>query len=437
MKKTTFYKSIGFKWLLESKFYAFLLLFIAFLFFHFYQLEDRAIIGWDQVDNAWAAVRILDEHNYPMRGMMAKLNSGIGIGPLYYYLVALFYAITRFDPIASPLLAGFTSVIGFFTLFFIVKKLHGWNVALVSLFVYTFSYIYILSDRVQWPVNFIPILSFIIFYCLYRVCMGSAKHVMFLSIALGLSFHIHFTSVFYIPIILASLPFIPRTKQMLSYGILSFIILCLFFIPEMIYQLQREQVGISFSSYQYISTYYHGFHLRRLWQLAHDGFIEIERAMTFKQLRPFVFIVPFLYSLFLWRERGKRHWFILTYLSLFWIVVPWVVFSLYSGEISKYYFSMSEFLAIMFIAYIGVTVWNYNNRLLQFGIFFLMLYYGISNAQLFINHQLEKGLYEPRKRANERILSGDPIPFADGDMASYIYYIRTTRESKNLFKAEP
>ncbi len=189
----------------EPELIIFLILFFVHLFLQFYQIETKNPFGWDQVDNAWAAQRIIENHEYPLAGMQAKLNSGIFIGPLYYYLAAFFYFLTYLDPIASGILAGVTSIFTFFVIYFITSKLFSKKIALIAVFIYTVSFYSILFDKTQWPVNFITSLSLIIFYSLFNVLNGKIKYLLLLALALGFSFHIHFTSIFYIMIVLFSL----------------------------------------------------------------------------------------------------------------------------------------------------------------------------------------------------------------------------------------
>ena len=123
-----------------------IMIFAVHLFFRFYQLEERNPFGWDQVDNAWAAKNIIVEHKWPLVGMVAKQNTGFYIGPLYYYFIAPFYWIFNLDPIASPIAAGITSIVSFFVLFFITKKLFSFNVALMASFINTVSFFTISAD---------------------------------------------------------------------------------------------------------------------------------------------------------------------------------------------------------------------------------------------------------------------------------------------------
>ena len=197
-----------------------LLIFIAHLFFRFYLLETRLGFGWDQVDNAWAAKNIIVNHMFPLVGMVAKGNSGFNIGPLYYYFVAVVYWIFNLSPIASGIVAGLTSIFTFFVIFYVVKKLFSYNIALIAIGIHTVSYFIISSDRTQWPVNLIAPVSFLVFYFLYNVLIGKVKYLLLLGLVMGFSFHVHFTSIFYPIIVLLSLPFFPRKKETIKYILL-------------------------------------------------------------------------------------------------------------------------------------------------------------------------------------------------------------------------
>ena len=87
-----------------------------------------------------AEVLYLNLESISLVGMQAKLNSGIFIGPFYYYYIALFYFITNLDPIASGIAAGFTGIITFFVIYFVTKSLFSEKVAFIAVFLYTISY---------------------------------------------------------------------------------------------------------------------------------------------------------------------------------------------------------------------------------------------------------------------------------------------------------
>ena len=247
------------------------------IFFIFYQLKLRASFGWDQVDNAWAAIRILREHRYPLLGMVAKQNSGMYIGPLYYYLVAIFYYLTQLNPIASPLLAACTAIFSFFVIFFVSNGLFGKRVAVLSCFIYTVSSFIIQTEHNQWPVNFVAPISLLIFYFLFLSFTKDVKYLLHTAVWAGLAFHIHFTAIFYPLIIICTLPLLPKSRKTILYVLFSLIIITVIQTPQIIYYFQHRLAANNYASY--FQTYYQGLHLRRVLQLAHDAFIEFQAIL--------------------------------------------------------------------------------------------------------------------------------------------------------------
>ena len=395
---------------------------IAHLFLRFYQFEQRNPFGWDQVDNAWAAKNIIIDHKFPLLGMQAKLNSGIYVGPFYYYLVSIFYFFSNLDPIASGILAGVTTIFSFFTLFHLAKKMFSQNIALMAVFINAFSSFGISFDRIQWPVAFIPALSLIIFFSLYKILTGFSKYILALAIALGLAFNIHFTAVFFLPIILLSLPFFPRTKGTLRYILIGLPLFFLWLVPIFIFLFQNYHGN--FGAFHYGQTYYHGLHLKRIMQLAGDSFIQIEKFLTFRVLYPLKFIIiPFFVFSYL-HKSVSREKLIFVYLVVLWFLVPWVVLSTYSGEISDYYFAINSFVGLLAISYLLVRVFEFRKGILIVPVSLLLVLFSFFNIQNFFTlHQAN--LYEKRQKVEKAVRERRKIEFTEGVPESYLYYIYT------------
>lgn len=397
-------------------------LFLVHIFFMFYKLESWTTFGWDQVDNAWAAMRILTVHKYPLLGMVAKGNSGMYIGPLYYYFVGIFYFFTQLHPIASPLIAGCTALFSFWVIYYVTRRIFNARVALASCFIYTFSSFIIRSERIQWPVNFIAPLSLLIFYFLYKVLTGETKYAIHLAAAIGLSFHIHFTSIFYPIIVLLAIPFISLRKFSWKYILLSVPAFLVFFIPQAVYYVQAKAAG-NISNYSgYFQTYYHGFHLRRLIQIAHDAFIEFEAVLStpYKILRNAVFLYLPLFFLTSY-SKPLKNWYKLCYITALWILVPWIIFATYSGELSDYYFSSHLYIAIIVFGYLTIWIWERKHLAIRVCLCIFWMYYAIANIQGFFNMP-NGNLQRNITVVQQTIQGGRSINFTEGDPQSYLFY---------------
>src|SRR3989344_281345 len=403
----------------------FLLIFSFFVFLRFYQMEERNIFGWDQVDYAWAAKNIIVEHKFPLMGTQAKLNSGIFIGPLYYYYIALFYFITDLDPIASGIAAGFTGIITFFIIFFVTKNIFSRGAAFIAVFLYTVSYAAISADRVEWPVNFIFPLSLLIFYSLYKIVIGKVKYILLLVLLVGFSFSTHFTAVFYPFIILLSLPLFPRTRETFKYVVYSIPIFFIVFSPILI-NLFHDNGFLGKSSTSYVNTYYHGLHLRRVFQLTKDAFIQFEHLLFFPQLKYLGLVGLPLFGLVYLKGKLNRNRILFVYLSALWFLVPWFIFSLYSGEISDYYFLISRPIVVLILSYFIYRLMIHPLASVKAIAIIVLIGYLVVNFNEFL--KVKRGnLSGYREHVLIKINNKEKIKFKQGAPESYIYYIYKER----------
>jgi len=408
------------KFLQKNKFLVILVtIFLFEVFLRFYQIDLKNPFGYDQVDNAWAAKNIIVNHWFPLVGMVAKGNSNIYIGPAYYYMIAVVYWIFNLNPIASAVFAGLTSIFSFWVIYYVAKKLFSKEVAIIAVFINTFFLPAIFFDRVQWPVNLIPPISLLIFYALYKITLGDVKKIIPLALLVGFSFSIHFTSIFYPIIIILTLPFFPRNKETLKYILLALPLFLVWLIPNIIYQIQQKSAGSNITSY--LQTYYHGFHLTRVRQLTGDALIQFNAYAFLDKLTPLKFIaLPVFFLLYLYKS-FKRETLVFCYLVLLWFIVPWIIFTMYSGEISDYYFSISRFIALLIVAYFFARAWMVKNIIPKAVVLAVLIYIGITNFLIYFPHQ-DNGLKAKEQNVLQAISQGRRIEWQQGVADSYLYY---------------
>lgn len=407
-------------------------IFIILLFLRFYDMETRSHFGWDEVNNAWAAKNIIVNHEFPLLGFQAKLNSGIYIGPYYYYLIAIIYSLTGLDPIAAGIIAGITSIFTFITLFYILNKLLSANVALIAVFLNTVSVFAINFDRVQGPVNFIPSIALIIFFSLYKIITGNPKFILLLVLAFGFSLHIHITAIYFPMIILLCLPFFPRTKYMLKYIFLSIPIFLFFISPSVIALLQNTEHALN--AFNYGDSYFNGFHLKRVMQLTNDAFIQFEPYFNYSNAIKYLkfILIPLFIFLYLCKNISRSK-LLFCYLVLLYFTIPWLVLSTYSGEISDYYFSTNRFIALLVIAYLLSRTFFFKRIIAKVTIISLLIFYTIFNLQKFFLSTSANNLKDKREAVLQAIEEGREIGFYEGAPESYLYYYYMRKKGKEVY----
>lgn len=400
----------------------FLILFLILsIFLRFYELGVKSHFGWDEVNNAWAAHNIIVNHEFPLLGFQAKMNSGIYIGPYYYYLIAVVYFLTDLNPIASGIMAGITSIFTFLILFYISKKLVSINVAFIAIFLNTVSFFGINFDRIQGPINFIPSMALVIFFALYKIITGNPKFIILLAFAFGFLLHIHVTAIYFPIIIFFCLPFFPRNKETVRYIFLSIPILLFFFFPSIIAFLQNLQHASNAISYG--NTYFHGFHLRRVVQLANDSLIQFEPYFNYSNTIRYVkfILIPIFMLVYLYRNIAREK-LLFCYLVLLWFAIPLIILSTYSGEISDYYYVSNRFIALLIIAYLISKAVQSRFLLIKATTISLLIVYMLFNLQRFFQSTVTDNLNDRKNSVLEIIKKGGKVEFYEGVPESYIYY---------------
>lgn len=404
-------------------------LIIAGAFFRFYQLDGRMQFTWDQIQNAWVMKDIIDDGSLPLLGMTAKLNTGFSIGPAYYYMLAPFYLLTSLDPIGAGVFVGVISIITLASLYLSTRNIFSTAAAVTSLAFYAFSRYAIIFDRIPWPVAFIPLLSVGVFYYLTRLLRGDEYAFLGLAFIIGFSFHIHFTAIFFVLFVLFCFPFVRWSRNMMRLAVLSFPFFLIWFLPHVISFLQTNNASGP-NLIKYIQTYYHGFHLTRVVQLLQDGLIEYESLLYFREFKFLKFIFLPLFSYFYIRRNGWEKGKYMIYLAWIWFLVPLFVMSVYSGEISNYYFATTRMVAIITISYVIVALFQNKNKIIQYSvIFFGVLFIG-KNIEQFFKYPSKGGLNNVRLQVKDAVSQGVVIPFAEGDPKSYFYYLYGERPKR-------
>ncbi|MDD2822912.1 MAG: glycosyltransferase family 39 protein [Candidatus Daviesbacteria bacterium] len=180
-----------------------LLIFILLLglFFRIYKLEIFYPFGHDQDLFAWVAKDIVADHHFRLIGQETSVN-GVFIGPIFYYLIAICFALFNMDPMSANIPTTIFSLLTIFSIYFVFSKFFNKTIGLVGAFIYAVSPGIVFLDR--WVVPTQPTILWTTWYLyiLFSLLKGKIKTLIPLSILLGLIWHVH---IAFIPL-LALLP---------------------------------------------------------------------------------------------------------------------------------------------------------------------------------------------------------------------------------------
>lgn len=172
------------------------------LFLRFYKLRDLAPFVGDQGRDYLAARDILVNKKLTFKGPQTSIP-WIYLGPFFYYFLAFFLSIGKFDPL-FPIYG--TSIFGVFSIiliFVIVKNMFSERTGLIAAFFYAISPYSILQSRISLHPSIFPFFEILFFIFLYDFFQ---KRKIIYLILLFLNFliiiQLHLSAVLLIPITL-------------------------------------------------------------------------------------------------------------------------------------------------------------------------------------------------------------------------------------------
>lgn len=161
-----------------------IIIFVLGLFMRTYQLVARYGYGHDGDLASWIIKDVVVDKHPRLVGQLTSAP-GIYIGPLFYYALIPFYLLTKMDPVGGLGLSVVISAASLFSLYYVINKLHGRKMAIMTFLFYAGSYLLAITDRGVVPTT--PVVLWSVWFY-YAVSVGNLYLSAFLF---GLIWHIH------------------------------------------------------------------------------------------------------------------------------------------------------------------------------------------------------------------------------------------------------
>ncbi len=218
-----------------------------YLFLRIFKFEEKTAFGLDQgfqLLETWEMVTNKDIRLIgPMVTSKTFLDRGFFIGPQYYYVLAIFGQLTRWNPILISLSFLFIELIFFVYFVNWIRKKYGVVEALTIFGLISFSKYFIMHSRFFWNPHFLLPLGIMAVVALDKyVQTEKIKYILGFGILWGLAFGFHYSSVLWaIPLLIVLL----KNKKLLNWKIL---IVSLFFVigdlPWFIFEIRNNFYNI-------------------------------------------------------------------------------------------------------------------------------------------------------------------------------------------------
>jgi len=409
------YKKIGY-------FVFFLLIVIVGMYLRFYRIDHFRTFGWDQARDAWKVRDII-------KGQLVLIGpqTGVGqfhLGPLWYYLLVPFYCLTGLDPVAANYLNFLVNIFNLAAIFYVTKKIYNNNIALFVTLIYATNRYLIELNRAPWNVSPVPGVAILIFYSLYKIVYeGKYQWILLTSFLTGLFFHLHFSAVFLPLIIFLSLILTKDKKKAIRWGIVSFPLLLIWFIPDIIYNIQTHNNNLHLLN-NFLKDYLiKGFHLRFFLYRLNDAFIQFQTVLGLPKSSAYIkLIIPTIFFITLFFEKNKKQK-ILGYLISLWFIVPAFGYSFYRGQTSEYYMLMNSVMVIYILSYLQTKLLKikFKPTLLFLTIFWIGFIYNQTKDLLIPKDK--RAFVDQREEVKKRIRYNEKIEYKEGEIESYLWQI--------------
>lgn len=333
---------------------------------------------FDQEYAAIFAYKVLKEYPIQLIGQGLSFE-GLFMGPLYFYFLVPFYALTNLHPIGGAIGSVLLGLITIFVYFFVIRNLFGTVAGLIAAFLRGILFSFINTDWSVAPAFSADLMVVLTWWCFYKLWHGDVKFLPFLALLFGLypSFHpilFPFYLVFIILLFLRGNYFIKNTKlpdfRTIIFSILLFIIPL---IPLILFE------------------YFHNFleikHLFEFKPAAGTGILEFNNYYHYfetifissfgffgNNLKILYFLTFFVYTIFIFLNMKKVSFFkdsfhktmlFITFLSF---IIYYIRFPL---QVPEYYFLALGTLIIIYLSCVLSLLTRYKySKILLFLILF-------------------------------------------------------------------
>lgn len=312
-------------------------LLVIYLFISFYHFERKVSFGWDQERDANVIWQIIREGKFTLIGPRAISEDSFFLGPLWYYLLLPFYFLFNLNPLGMGVFGIILQSMTLLAFYLVGKNLFGEKTGFIAAFLYM-----PLGTIVVWNPILIPLCSLILFYLFINISKRKQELIPVGFLLTGLSLQIHFQSVFFIiPLIISLWLCFKRSSKFPDKNILIGIgLFLLTFLPIILFDIRHNFLNF----YGFIKLFFYQSE-NPLNIIPHfsDGILKFISSVS----SPFLINIPPLYKGlvilglmligFIKSNLNKE-----TKIILFsFLFVPPVLFSLYGGTISEYYFTIT------------------------------------------------------------------------------------------------
>lgn len=374
--------------------------------------HDQDLQGW--------VIRDILLNNHPRLIGQETSTHGIFIGPYFYYFLIPFYLIFGMDPIGGIFA---TVVLGIFTIwsiYYCLKHIFNYKVGLISAFLYSASFYTVFNDREVVPTMPVILWTIWFLYAIHLIKAGKQKVGFILSgILIGLIWNLNMALILLLPLL--PIAFILSKKRfVLTDFFKGFLTLFITSIPLIAFELrhsfsQTRAFFLSLTSNQQDILQGSDKVKRLVYLLSKDLAGLVSGTVIDIKFEYFLLIACVVWFTLIVNKKIKKDWILLT---IIWVILYCIFFSLYSKVISEYY--LNGLIIIWIVVFsIGISFLLSIKNFKLFGMLALCVFTGINFYRIF-SIPLNRSGYVERKDIVKAIKTDSQAHGFDCVSISYI-----------------
>ncbi len=180
-----------------SKKYNLILIFILALasFLRLYKISEYMTFLGDEGRDVLVVKHIL-QGEFTLLGPRASAGDFF-LGPIYYYFMAPFLFIFKFNPVGPAVMIALMGILTVFLIYKVGAEIFNKNAGLIAAALYAISPIVIAYSRSSWNPNPMPLFSILTLWILLKAVQKKSNRLFILSgFLLGIAMQLHYLSTF-------------------------------------------------------------------------------------------------------------------------------------------------------------------------------------------------------------------------------------------------
>jgi 4-amino-4-deoxy-L-arabinose transferase-like glycosyltransferase len=287
------------------------------------------------------------------------------LGPWYYYLVAPFLWLFKYNPVGPSILVALLGVLTTYLFYFIGNKWFNRSVGTISALLFAISPVAIKFNTFSWNPNVMPLFSLLFIYFFFTAVFQKKYHYfLFASLAFIGCINSHYFALTLLPF--AGLYWIlTYKKEYLKPTILAILIFLISLIPQFLFEIKHQ--GQNTQAFQTFFTKRENTVSIKIYK-AIPKFIPTLNTINTRliygkntQFSVFLTIIFLIFLIYSIKSFRNKH-----YLILFWYILGLTAFGIYKNHIYDHYYGFI-LPAVFFLTAIII------NKTKYFGYIFLSI----------------------------------------------------------------